>query len=64
MPGITKCQRIITKSGGWGGWARSNVGNTSGSIVYGVLLRLHYGQIEFGDLNTSNRLYINQSYYQ
>ena len=64
MPSVTKCQRIITKASGWGGWTSGNIGNTSGTITYGVLIRLHYGEIQFGDLNTSSRLYINQSYYQ
>lgn len=53
-----------TNKNGWGGWFSGNIGNTSGNIVYGVLLRLHYGEIQFGDLNSSNRLYINESYYQ
>lgn len=64
IPELRKAQRIITNQSGWGGWYASNIGNTSGDITYGVLIRLHYGEIQFGDLNTSNRLYINQNYYQ
>lgn len=63
LPEIRKAQRITTKQNGNGGWTQGNIGNTTGDITYGVLLRLHYGEIRFGDLNSSNRLYINENYY-
>ena len=63
LPELRKAQRITTKQSGQGGWTQGNIGNTTGDITYGVLLRLHYGEIRFGDLNSSNRLYINENYY-
>jgi hypothetical protein len=58
VPGLTKCQRIETYSSGWGGWISGNIGPTTGNIVYGVWIRLFYGEIQWGDLNTTSRLYI------
>ena len=57
-PGLTKAQRIETYTAGWGGWVAGNIGPTTGNIVYGVWIRLWYGEIQWGDLNTSSRLYI------
>ncbi len=58
VTGLTRAQRITTTAAGWGGWAAGNIGPTTGNIVYGVWLRLFSGEIEFGDLNTSNKLRI------
>lgn len=62
VPGLTKCQRIQTYTSGWGGWTNgADIGGATGSIVYAVWIRLWHGEIQFGDLNTSSRLYLNDS---
>ena len=62
VPGLTKAQGIETYGGGWGGWVAGNIGNTSGSISYSIWIKLHYGQIEWGDLNNpSYKITMNSS---
>mgnify|MGYP006962362077 CR=1 FL=1 len=64
MPEIRKAQRITTTGDSIsGGWTTGNIGNTTGNITYGVLLRLHYGEIQFGDLENNNKIVINENYY-
>ncbi len=70
VEGLNKSQRIETfqrdsTKPNIGGWISNNIGNTTGSITYGVLIKLYRGEIRFGDLNSKNSfLTINEDYYK
>jgi len=56
--GLDRAYRINTYTSGNGGFTAGNWGATSGSLCYSMWIKLYYGTIQWGDLNSSNRITI------